>query len=151
MLSGFQLWVNLPARDKMMAPRYQEFSASQIPRITLAPGVEAGLIAGSIGDTQGPVRSGATDAFYADFALEAGSVAEIELPPAHNAFVYVYRGTLLVGEEGTPVRLDARVAAEALVVAGAPLREPVVRYGPFVMNTEAEIHQAVRDYQAGRL
>ena len=165
LLSGFQLWVNLPARDKMMAPRYQEFSASQIPRITLAPGVEAGLIAGSIGDTQGPVRSGATDAFYADFALEAGSVAEIELPPAHNAFVYVYRGTLLVGEEGTPivtgslgvlslgtsVRLDARVAAEALVVAGAPLREPVVRYGPFVMNTEAEIHQAVRDYQAGRL
>ena len=165
LLSGFQLWVNLPARDKMMAPRYQEFSASEIPRIVVAPGVKAGLIAGGIGDIQGPVRSGATDAFYADFALEAGSVAEIDLPVAHNAFVYVYRGTLLVGQEATPIaagslgvlslgaslRLDAREDAHALVVAGAPLREPVVRYGPFVMNTEAEIHQAVRDYQSGRL
>jgi redox-sensitive bicupin YhaK (pirin superfamily) len=165
LLSGFQLWVNLPARDKMTAPRYQEFAASEIPRVAVAPGVTAGLIAGSIGDRRGPVESGATAAFYADLALAAGSTAELALPEAHNAFVYVYDGAVRVGEAATPLAagslgvlspgsrlsLAADDAARALVIAGAPLREPVVRYGPFVMNSEAEIHQAVRDYQAGRL
>jgi quercetin 2,3-dioxygenase len=162
LLSGFQLWVNLPARDKMTAPRYQEFAASQIPRVKLAPGVVAGLIAGRIGNAEGPVHSGATDAFYGDFAFDAGSVAEFDLPETHNAFVYVYRGSLAIGDDaravaagslavlsqGTRLRLQAGEESHALVVAGAPLREPVVCY---VMNTEAEIHQAIRDYQSGRL
>ncbi len=165
LLSGFQLWVNLPARDKMTAPRYQEFAATEIPRIDVAPGVVAALIAGSIGDRRGPVESGVTAAFYADLAFDAGSSAAIALPGEHNAVVYVYEGVLNLGEAGTPVaagslavlslggelRLAAAAAARALVIAGAPLREPVVRYGPFVMNSEAEIHQAVRDYQTGRL
>lgn len=165
LLSGFQLWVNLPARDKMTAPRYQEFAATAIPRVAVGPGVAAGLIAGSIGECRGPVESGATAAFYADMAFDVGSSAVIALPESHNAFVYVYDGALNVGELGTPVaagslavlslgsalRLAAAGVAHALVIAGAPLREPVARYGPFVMNTEAEIHQAVRDYQAGRL
>lgn len=165
LLSGFQLWVNLPARDKMTAPRYQEFAATEIPRVDVAPGVVAGLIAGSIGGRRGPVESGATAAFYADLGFDVGSSATIDLPAAHNAFVYVYDGTLKIGDDGTPIaagsvavlslgnelRLVADTTARALVIAGAPLREPVVRYGPFVMNTEAEIHQAVRDYQAGRL
>lgn len=165
LLSGFQLWVNLPARDKMTAPRYQEFAAGEIPRVTVAPGVVAGLIAGRIGDRRGPVDSGATAAFYADIALAGGSTAEIELPPSHNAMVYVYQGALQIGAAaeavttgslavlslGGSLRLAADEDAHALVIAGAPLREPVARYGPFVMNTEAEIYQAIRDYQAGRL
>lgn len=165
LLSGFQLWVNLPARDKMTAPRYQEFAPSDIPRVDLAPGVVATLIAGRLGEVDGPVESGATAAFYADLAVVAGATATIALPAGHNAFLYVHDGALAVGASATmveagslavlspggEVRIAAATAARALLIAGAPLREPVVRYGPFVMNTEAEIHQAVRDYQAGRL
>jgi len=166
---GFQLWVNLPARDKMTAPRYQDIPATRIPELVLGAGANARVLAGRLRDTIGPVETGATAATYVDIHLAAGVACEEELgAPQDTAFVYVYDGQLEVGAigaatalprgslgvlgAGDSVRLAAgHAAAKCIVVAGRPLREPVARYGPFVMNTRAEIEQAFADYQAGRL
>jgi hypothetical protein len=163
LMRGFQLWVNLPAKDKMCAPAYQEFAADAIPKASPAPGVDVKLIAGRIGETEGPVRQPATDPTYFDIALEAGAVFEHALPADQNVFAYVYegevgsgdasagKGELLLFGVGEGVRFEGRAAHTRLIlVAGRPLREPVARYGPFVMNTQAQIMQAVQDYQAGR-
>ncbi len=163
LMRGFQLWVNLPAKDKMGAPAYQEFAAGRIPQAQPAPGVSVKLIAGRIGELEGPVRQPATDPTYFDIALEAGASFEHALPPGHNVFAYVYegevasgdsiaaRGELLLFGAGARVRFEGRAARSRLIlVAGRPIGEPVARYGPFVMNTQAEIMQAVQDYQAGR-
>ena len=161
LMRGFQLWVNLPARDKMGDPRYQEFDAGKIPQVQPAPGVSVKVIAGQVGDTAGPVQQPATEPLYLDVALQEGAVFEQRIPAGHNAFVYVYEGALVdagkgelvaFGEgEGDGVRLVGKAAStRAILVAGKPLGEPVARYGPFVMNTQAEIMQAVQDFQAGR-
>jgi redox-sensitive bicupin YhaK (pirin superfamily) len=163
MMRGFQLWVNLPAKDKMGAPAYQEFAPERIPVAQPAPGVSAKVIAGRIGEVEGPVKQPATEPSYFDLALDAGAAFEHALPPEHNAFAYVYegevasgdavagKGELLVLGAGDAVRFVGRAPKSRLIlVAGRPINEPVARYGPFVMNTQAEIVQAVNDFQAGR-
>ncbi|HET6395344.1 MAG TPA: pirin family protein [Pseudoxanthomonas sp.] len=166
-MRGFQLWVNLPARDKMIPPRYQEFAPDRIPHARPAPGVKVKVIAGRVGDTVGPIDQPATDPLYLDIALDAGAAWEHALPDGHNAFAYVYEGATAVGEGddarpleahemgvlGGGARLSLRAGqagARLILVAGRPLREPVARYGPFVMNTRQELMQAFVDYQEGR-
>jgi redox-sensitive bicupin YhaK (pirin superfamily) len=163
LMRGFQLWINLPARDKMCEPQYQEFDAARIPSVDVASGVRAKVLAGRIGDVAGPVSQPATDPSYFDIALDAGAVFEHALPEGHNVFAYVYEGEVAVGGDavargelvvfgvGVSVRIAGRAAASRVIlVAGRPIGEPVARYGPFVMNTQAEIMQAVRDFQAGK-
>ncbi|HSE11778.1 MAG TPA: pirin family protein [Rudaea sp.] len=163
---GFQLWVNLPARDKMTAPRYQDIAPERIPEVELAPGVIARVIAGGAGGVKGPVEAEATAAVYLDLRLEAGAVVDVPLPPDHNGFAYVYAGQAQVGasEAGALQRGDLGVldkgdsvhiaapqgAARLIVVAGRPFNEPVAKYGPFVMNTQQQIVQAIEDFRAGR-
>lgn len=166
-MRGFQLWVNLPAKDKMRAPRYQEFGPETIPVARPADGVEVKVIAGRVGETVGPIAQPATDPVYLDVRLQPGRAWEHVLPEGHNAFVYAYEGGLSVGAGedarelaaqelavlggGDLLRLQAAEAeARAIVVAGRPLREPVARHGPFVMNTRQELMQAFVDFQEGR-
>jgi hypothetical protein len=161
---GFQLWVNLPAADKMTTPRYQDIAPERIPRVEPSPGVEARVIAGRLGEAIGPVQGVATEPVYLDIALAAGARFELDLPPGHHAFAYVFegeaaevggeplpRGELAVLSDGDRLTLGAGAhAARLLVVAGRPLNESVARYGPFVMNTPAQIQQAIADFRAGR-
>ena len=171
-MRGFQLWLNLPARDKMTAPRYQEFGPERIPVVSPAKGVTVKVIAGRVADTTGPISQPATDPIYLDVALEPGAQFVQSLPADHAAFLYVFEGSLQVGaaagasvvrthelavlSEGTQIRLQGASAgadgktARAILVAGHPLREPVAKYGPFVMNTREELQQAFADYQSGR-
>ncbi|MBV9344576.1 MAG: pirin family protein [Gammaproteobacteria bacterium] len=169
-MRGFQLWLNLPARDKMTPPKYQEFPPERIPRATPAPGVSVKVIAGQVAGVSGPIQQPATDPTYLDVALEPGAQFTQALPSDYAAFLYVFEGSLAVGEEARPVQsqelavlgegAEVRLrgvsagadgpGARAILVAGRPLREPVARYGPFVMNTRAELQQAFEDYQAGR-
>jgi redox-sensitive bicupin YhaK (pirin superfamily) len=166
-MAGFQLWVNLPAADKMTAPRYQDIAPERIPEVDPAAGVHVRVIAGELGGVRGPVDAPATAAIYWDVRLDPGAHFEAPLPVDHNAFVYVYegavragpddagqalaRGELAVLEPGGVVVLDAgAAAARALVVAGHPLGEPVARHGPFVMNTPEQVVEAFRDFQSGR-
>ena len=166
-MRGFQLWVNLPARDKMTDPKYQEFAPENIPVAKPAPGVRVKVIAGSVGEVIGPIMQPATDPVYLDIALDAGKAWEYALPEGHNAFAYVFEGAVTVGE-GEDARalethemavlgggdlLQLRAGSEdarLILVAGRPLREPVMRHGPFVMNTKQELMQAFVDFQEGR-
>ncbi|WP_432719375.1 pirin family protein [Jeongeupia wiesaeckerbachi] len=166
LMQGFQLWVNLPASDKMTAPRYQEFAASEIPQVALAGGGSVKVIAGTFDGVTGPVSGVATAPSYFDVILPPGSTLDLDLPAAHHAFIYVYQHALNVvdGPQQRQVKqgelaaltqgdtiavgaLDAEV--RFIVVAGKPLNEPVARYGPFVMNTAEEIQQAFADFQRG--
>ncbi|MGH8138992.1 MAG: pirin family protein [Steroidobacteraceae bacterium] len=187
-MRGFQLWLNLPSRDKMAVPKYQEFGPERIPVAQPSAGVTVKVIAGKVGSVTGPISQPATDPTYLDVAIEDGAHYVHELPPEHAAFLYVYEGALRVGQStarhgtatieagqlavlgaGTRVELrgqaaaadtssvgaQARVVVEdgksrAILVAGQPLREPIARYGPFVMNTREQILQAIDDFQSGR-
>ena len=166
-MRGFQLWVNLPARDKMTDPKYQEFAPDSIPVAVPAAGVEVKVIAGRVGDVVGPIVQPATDPLYLDIALQAGKAWEYRLPEGHNVFAYVFEGAVTVGEGDESRALDTQEMAvlgggdllqlragsrdaRLIVVAGRPLREPVMRHGPFVMNTKQELMQAFVDYQEGR-
>ncbi len=164
-MEGFQLWLNLPGREKMKAPWYRDFGAADLPRFT-AGGVTAIVIAGESHGVAGAVTREATEPLVLDLHLEAGARFEQPLPPGHNAFVVVYRGAAAIGgRDVTPGKLallandpaadgiviEAKDGARALLVAGRPLGEPIAQYGPFVMNTEEEIYQAVSDYRDGRL
>lgn len=164
---GFQLWVNLPGKDKMVAPRYQDIAPEHVPVLAPAHGVEVRLLTGRIGDVAGPVTDVATAPFYADVRLQAGAQWIAELPERHNGFVYAYDGSATIGEgesarslargelgvlsHGERVQLAASDApARLILVAGKPLNEPVAKYGPFVMNTPEQIVAAIRDYQSGQ-
>jgi redox-sensitive bicupin YhaK (pirin superfamily) len=164
-MRGFQLWLNLPAKEKMNPAAYRDIKAQEIPALPLDKGSEVRIIAGSLRNTHGPVQGGSTDPYYFDVHLAPGAVFEGEIPAGHNAFLYVYDGEALVGEErkplanraagllsdGSKIRIEAKdKGARVLVLAGKPLREPMVQYGPFVMNTREEIEQAIDDYQSGR-
>jgi redox-sensitive bicupin YhaK (pirin superfamily) len=167
-MRGFQLWLNLPARDKMTEPKYQEFGPDRIPVATPGAGVSVKVIAGEVGAVKGSISQPATDPTYLDVALQAGAQYVHELPRQHAAFMYVYEGSVRVaagaeesvvkaGElavlsEGTEVRLagDSNDTSRAILVAGKPLQEPVARYGPFVMNTREQLIQAVEDFQKGK-
>ena len=172
-MRGFQLWLNLPAREKMTSPKYQEFGPERIPVATPAPGVTVKVIAGRVDGVSGPIAQPATDPTYLDIALEPGVEFTQSMPTDYAAFLYVFEGTLQVGDsaegsvlrthelgvlgEGAQIHLKGLTAgtggkvARAILVAGRPLREPVAKYGPFVMNTREEVEQAVRDYQSGTL
>jgi redox-sensitive bicupin YhaK (pirin superfamily) len=166
-MRGFQLWVNLPASEKMTQPRYQEFSPERIPLLQPAPGVQVKVIAGRVGDVDGPIRQPATEPVYLDIELAPQATWQYELPEEHNGFVYAFEGAGRVGEGDEARPLAAQelgvliggsrftVAAgdkglRVILVAGRPLREPVARYGPFVMNTKEQVMQAFVDFQQGR-
>ncbi|TCO81476.1 hypothetical protein EV699_108107 [Plasticicumulans lactativorans] len=166
LMEGFQLWLNLPARDKLTAPWYRDIPSAEIPEFVTADGVTVRVIAGSSHGTAGAVERPVTEPLYLDLHLPAGARFAQALPAGHNAFVYVYRGTLRIDGAEVPAQRMAILAnaaqadgvvlhadgpARALLIAGRPLGEPIVQYGPFVMNTQAEIQQAVADYRAGRL
>jgi hypothetical protein len=164
LMRGFQLWVNLPAKDKMTAPGYQEHPAARMPVEAREGGVRVKVITGSTSrSTAGPVMAAATDARYFDVELPDGATFTEPLPSGHAAFVVVHEGTVDLGGQrvegvglaqlgaGEAVQFRAvGGAAKALLVAGRPLNEPVAWHGPFVMNTTAELMQAIDDYQAGR-
>jgi redox-sensitive bicupin YhaK (pirin superfamily) len=162
LMQGFQLWVNLPAKDKMIAPRYQDIEPGRIPEVE-TNGARVRVIAGSYGSVRGPVQADATAPLYLDVLLEDGEF-QADVPLEHNAFVYVYEGSLDIGGRAVArgelavLRGGDSVAASAgdagarfILVAGRPLKEPVARYGPFVMNRPEEIQQAMRDFTEGRL
>jgi len=165
-MEGFQLWLNLPARDKMCAPWYRDFAADELPRFVTAAGVVVTVIAGDSHGVQGAVSRDASAPLYLDLHLPAAARFAQRLPVEHNAFVYVYRGeaqiagvavpaqrmALLDNDSGTDgVVIEAGPDARALLIAGRPLGEPIAQYGPFVMNSEQEIRQALTDFRAGRL
>jgi redox-sensitive bicupin YhaK (pirin superfamily) len=163
-MEGFQLWLNLPAQDKMSAPWYRDIQSAEVPEWK-GIGVTARVIAGAAHGVQGAVQRDGTQPLYLDLHLDAGMTFEQPLPEAHNAFVYVYRGALRVSEHDVPTQRMAILrnagdgivitagadGARAILVAGRPLKEPIVQYGPFVMNTQQEIFRAVEDFRAGRL
>lgn len=165
---GFQLWVNLPAREKLTTPRYQDIAPERIPEVGLREGSAVRVIAGEFNGTRGPVQATATQPLYLDVTLAPNDSFNTLVPESHNAFVYVYDGAISIGQ-GESARALKRgelavlshglvlaVAAQSegarfLAIAGHPLNEPVARHGPFVMNTPEEIRQAFVDYQSGRL
>ncbi len=165
-MEGFQLWLNLPGRDKMNAPWYRDFKHTELPQFTTSAGVGVTVIAGASHGVQGAVTRDATAPVYLDLHLPAGASFAQTLPPGHNAFVYVYRGEMKVSGQRVPVQrmavlsndpaadgvvIEASSDAKALLIAGQPLNEPIAQYGPFVMNTKEEIYQALNDFRNGRL
>jgi len=169
-MAGFQLWVNLAAKDKMTAPAYRDVPPANVPALTLANGATVRVIAGTALGVAGAVSRPTTEPLVLDITLPAGETFDAALPAGHNAFVYVFGGGVVdVGGEAATrvesermavlandaaadgVRLTAVQPARVLLVAGAPLNEPIAQYGPFVMNTTAQIHEAVADFQRGVL
>jgi redox-sensitive bicupin YhaK (pirin superfamily) len=161
-LSGFQLWVNLPAKIKMTQPRYQEIGASRIPEITGKGGSKVKVIAGVFEGTAGPVTGVAADPTYLDISLPAESSFDHAIPRGHTAFGYIFEGAaafadeavkapnLIVLTDGDSLNVrTGKTGARFLLISGKPLGEPVARYGPFVMNTEGEIREALLDLQRG--
>lgn len=167
-MGGFQLWVNLPAKFKMTRPRYQEILSAQIPEIKREDGVAIRVIAGTVDDVQGPVTEIVADPTYLDVSIPANASFVHSIEKGHAAIAYVFEGQgtfgitpegggetvphpkLVVFEDGDYI--EVRTAGQAvrfLLISGKPLYEPIARYGPFVMNTRAEIEQALRDLQNG--
>jgi redox-sensitive bicupin YhaK (pirin superfamily) len=165
LMEGFQLWLNLPASDKMSAPWYRDIPTGEVPRFTLDSGATVQVIAGSTHGVAGAVQRDGTQPLYLDIELPEGASFEQPLPAGHNAFLYVFRGEVVVEGKGVPqarmaildnakdadgVRIKATAPSRLLLIAGRPLNEPIAQYGPFVMNTQAEVFQAVEDFRAGR-
>jgi redox-sensitive bicupin YhaK (pirin superfamily) len=165
-MEGFQLWLNLAAKDKMSAPWYKDFQDGEIPQFRTGQGATVRVIAGSSHGVAGAMQREVTEPLYLDLHLEDGAVFSQAMAAHMNAFVYVYRGQLQIGEQSVPqqrmailrndagsdgVILRAHGASRAILIAGRPLREPIVQHGPFVMNTQAEILQAISDYRTGKL
>jgi redox-sensitive bicupin YhaK (pirin superfamily) len=169
-MEGFQLWLNLPSRDKMCEPGYQDIQSEKIPEFTPQNGVKVRVIAGEshgvIGAVQRPVDQFPTDALYLDIHFENEGAFQQSLPTNHNAFLFVYRGSVkvisgqeaiqvslhkmaILENEGDGVEIHATTGSKVLLIAGQPLNEPIAQYGPFVMNTRDELIQAVDDFRAG--
>jgi len=161
---GFQLWVNLPASDKMVAPRYQDIAPELVPEVR-AGDAKVRVLAGEASGATGPITGIVTSPLMLDVTIPAGGTFQQALPATHNAFLYVFEGAVLAGPKAERVRLQElavlgpgetfRARSEEggrfLLLAAKPLGEPVARYGPFVMNTEKEIRQAMLDFQGGKL
>ena len=165
-MEGFQLWLNLPARDKLRQPWYRDFSNDQLPRFTTENGVTVHVIAGSSHGVAGAVQRDITQPIYIDIDLPKGATFSQSLPEGHNAFIYTYRGAVSIDDKAVPntrmailsntagadgVQIHATIASRVILIAGHPLNEPIAQYGPFVMNTQAEIEVAINDFRAGRL
>lgn len=160
-----QLWVNLPAAHKMSKPRYQGILSAAIPRVELGTGAYARVIAGELNGVKGPAKT-VTPVNVFDVHLEAGGTGELSLPVSHNSAIVLLRGEIVVNgsatlkgaaqiaplsASGESILLEAKAESLVLVLSGEPIDEPVASYGPFVMNTEAELRQAVEDYRAGKM
>ena len=164
-LHGFQLWINIPAKDKMQAPKYRDVSAAEIPLITQSNGMQVRVIAGQWqiegNNIQGPLTDLAAHAGYLDIELPAGSSLSLLTPAEQNVVAFVYQGqlqtqplapekSLLVFGKGEQLILNARSDTKLLLLSGNTIGEKIVHYGPFVMNSIEEIEQAIQDYNAGR-
>lgn len=163
LMRGFQLWINLPAAEKMTDPAYQEFSPEAIPRVNDGA-IQARVLAGEYGGRHGVIRDPNTNVLYLDVTLDPGTSFIHPLEHSSSAFVYVFEGAAQIGQtrlsrhslgvlgEGDRVEIVAGdEGARFILVAGRPIRESIVQYGPFVMNTREEVEQAFRDYQSGQL
>ena len=165
-MEGFQLWLNLHSSQKMQAPWYRDFQQHELPHFTTSVGVAVTVIAGQSHGVAGAVQRDITQPLYLDVHLPAGARFEQALPASHNAFLYVYRGAVRIEGQAVPsqrmailannaqadgVVIEADEAARLILIAGQPLKEPIVQYGPFVMNTQQEIYQALSDFRDGRL
>ncbi|WP_415901805.1 pirin family protein [Neptuniibacter sp. QD29_5] len=166
LMRGFQLWINLPAAEKMQPAAYQNIEPEQVPQL-IGEGYQLKIVAGEINlegqVLKGPVQNSATEPMYCDLQLEAGREIELALPESHNAAIYLFEGEAQVaGEpvdphqvaelsEGKGVVIKAQSDSRMLILAGKPIGEPVVQYGPFVMNSMTEIEQALTDYRENRL
>jgi redox-sensitive bicupin YhaK (pirin superfamily) len=164
-LHGFQLWINIPAKDKMQAPKYRDVSAAEIPLITQSNGIQVRVIAGQwqieSNNIQGPLTDLAAHAGYLDIELPAGSSLSLPTPAEQNVVAFVYQGqlqtqplapekSLLVFGQGEQLILNAQSDTKLLLLSGNTIGEKIVHYGPFVMNSIEEIEQAIQDYNAGR-
>lgn len=164
-MEGFQLWLNLPAKRKMVEPWYRDIASQEIPEYVTAENVTVRVIAGASNGVSGAVTREDTEPMYLDIHIPAGDSFSTALPTTHNAFIYVYRGAVKVGDtlveshrmgilsntfKADGVTLLATKDTRLLLIAGKPLNEPIVQYGPFVMNTQEEIHQAMDDFRSGR-
>jgi redox-sensitive bicupin YhaK (pirin superfamily) len=164
-MEGFQLWVNLPARLKMTAPRYQDIASENIPEVQLTGGIQVRLIAGHLGDRTGAVTDIYADPNYLDVTLPPEMSFRQNVTAGHNAFAYLFRGAaafaggdhlltaprLVLFDDGDVVEVKTLdQEARFLLVSGLPLREPIARYGPFVMNTREEIEETLLELREGR-
>lgn len=169
-LRGFQLWINLPAREKMKPAAYRDIQPEEIPRAELPGGITVKVIAGTLDSAgtvlAGPIQGLSTAPLFLDVVLPAGQTFRQPLPTDHNAFVYAYEGSLRIGADRSPLAGDQvgvlshgealeveadGAEARFILLAARPIGEPIVQHGPFVMNTRAEIEQAIADYQNGKL
>lgn len=164
-MHGFQLWVNLPSSEKMSEPGYRDIPAEQIPEYRSDTGALIRVIAGESGGVSGAVQVATTEPLYLDIHIPDNGSEWLNIPASHNAFIYVYEGSVDAGEgrqvpprhmailsnEGDGVTLKSRSAARVLLIAGRPLNEDIAQWGPFVMNTREEVEQAVEDYRKGVL
>jgi len=167
LMHGFQLWVNLPGRNKLAEPGYRDIPDAEIPRYTSASGNAIKLIAGDSDGHAGAVHRPDTEPLYLDLELAADSQETLAIPRGHNAFVYVYQGEAQLGGRGQTVRqqqmavlgnqpaadgitLHSTGGARLLLIAGRPLGEPIAQWGPFVMNSRDEVEQAIDDFRNGR-
>ena len=165
-MEGFQLWLNLHSSEKMNPPWYRDFQNAQLPQLQTPEGVAVTVIAGASHGVQGAVTREITQPLYLDVHMPQGARFAQVLPADHNAFVYVYRGEVRIQGQAVPVQrmailantaqadgvvIEASTEAKLILVAGRPLQEPIVQYGPFVMNSRQEIEQAMSDFRSGRL
>jgi redox-sensitive bicupin YhaK (pirin superfamily) len=165
-MEGFQLWLNLHSSEKMNTPWYRDFQNEQLPQLTTPEGVQVTVIAGASHGVQGAVTREITQPVYLDVHMPKGARFEQTLPAGHNAFIYVYRGEVRIAGQTVPVQrmailkntpqadgvvIETSADAKLILVAGQPLKQPIVQYGPFVMNTKEEIYQALADFRDGNL
>ena len=167
LMSGFQLWVNLAGRDKMTTPGYSDIPSAQIPEVTPQDGVQVRVLAGEAFGIKGAVERPTTAPLYLDLHVEADKRLALPVPATHNAFLYVYEGELLIGQDqrvaaagrmailsntagAEGVEIQASKDSRFLLIAGQPLNEPIAQWGPFVMNTREEVEQAIDDFRSGK-
>jgi redox-sensitive bicupin YhaK (pirin superfamily) len=163
LMRGFQLWINLPAKEKMSEPEYQEFTPEAVPEVSFEGG-KVRVLSGNFQGQSGVISDPNTEAFYLDVTLSAQKTFAYQTPSQHCCFIYVFDGSAAVDAQTLPrhslavftagetLQIDSGSSgARFIVVGGKPIGEPIVQYGPFVMNTRAEIEQAFSDYQTGRL
>jgi quercetin 2,3-dioxygenase len=165
-MAGFQLWLNLPSQRKLCEPWYRDIPSTEIPEFVTESGVKVRVIAGVSHGVAGAVAREITEPLYLDIHLPAGATFSTAIPNTHNAFVYVYQGAASILDAQIPAQrmailhndlsadgviLQAKEDTRLILVAGKPLHEPIAQYGPFVMNTEQEIQDAINDFRSGRL
>lgn len=163
LMRGFQLWVNLPASEKMSPPNYQDIKAAQVPCVDTFDGIRIKVLVGKFNGVSGPVSTQAMKPLFLDCVFLKKTTLTIPCDEQQNFFVYCYEGEISLGSESlvkgelavlqpcSGIHLTGEMGANCIVVGGSPINEPIVQYGPFVMNTEREIQQAISDFQSGRL